>query len=67
MAERVDISPEQAAEAEARILHDGYGLSVKAAQKLISDTRKAGGLDRLLRESARKGKIEEIHRTKDPS
>ena len=67
MAEYVDISPEQAAEAEARILHDAYGLSIKAAQQLLADARKAGGIDRLLRESARKGKVEEIYRTKDPS
>lgn len=67
MGDRVDVSSEQAAEAEARILHDEYGITVKDAQRLVADARNQGGLDRLLRERARKGKVEEIYRTKDPA
>ena len=67
MSQTADISHEQAVEAEARILVDRYGLKVKEAQKLIADSRRAGGLDRLLRERARIDGVHEIHRTKDPA
>ena len=56
MSENEVITPDEAARQEARPLAENYGLTHKAAVELIADVRKAGGIDRYLREQAKKGR-----------
>ena len=54
MADDKRVSQKEAQAREADLLAD-YGLDQDQAVKLIKDARKAGGIDRFLRELARKG------------
>lgn len=59
------ITRKEAREAEAELLAE-YGLDTDTARRLIDDSRKEGGLDRLLRERARAAGDQRVHRTEDP-